>query len=491
MLFNSYIFILFFLPCTLIAYYLLNHIRRGIMANIVLVVMSLWFYAYFHVSYLAVIAGSILFNYLLSVLLLRCGSSGRSVLTGWILAGGILGNIAVIFYFKYFNFFLENVNALTHSSFQPKNILMPLGISFFTFQQISYLVDSRRGETKDYSFLDYCLFVTFFPQLIAGPIVTHEEMIPQFRDGSRKRFDQEYFARGLYCFAVGLGKKVLLADALGLGADWGFAHPGELTALDTVLVSLLYTFQLYFDFSGYCDMAYGIAKMFHIDLPVNFDSPYKALSVADFWRRWHMTLGRFFRKYLYFPLGGSKRGKFRTALNGMVVFLVSGLWHGANWTFVLWGGLHGAANVFYRLFRKLWDRFPKAVRWAVQFVFLDIGWMLFRSDSVADFGIMMKNLVTKDWNVVSSQLSASFDILEFTYLREHIAVLGKLTARIPWLPPAALLGLAAVIALLKENACRRSRNMELTLPGALWCVVLLVWSVISLSGVTTFLYFNF
>lgn len=491
MLFNSYIFILFFLPCTLISYYLLNHFRRETAANFVLVAMSLWFYAYFHISYLTVIAGSILFNFLLSRLLLRCGSTGRGVLSGWILAGGILGNIAVIFYFKYFDFFLENVNALTHSSFQLKNILMPLGISFFTFQQISYLVDSRRGETKGYSFLDYCLFVTFFPQLIAGPIVTHEEMIPQFKDRSRKRFDQEYFARGLYCFAAGLGKKVLLADALGLGADWGFAHPGELTALDTVLVSLLYTFQLYFDFSGYCDMACGIANMFHIDLPVNFDSPYKALSVADFWRRWHMTLGRFFRKYLYFPLGGSKRGGLRTALNLMAVFLVSGLWHGANWTFVLWGGLHGAASVLYRWFRGLWDRFPKAVRWAVQFVFLDVGWMLFRSDSVADFGVMLQNLVTKDWNAVSPQLSASFDILEYTYLRDHISALGELAARISWLPLAALLGLAAGITFLTENVCRRSREMELTLSRALWCVVLLVWSVISLSGVTIFLYFNF
>lgn len=491
MLFNSYIFVLLFLPCALGSYYLLNHFHRYTSAKAILVLMSLWFYAYFNVSYLKIILLSVLLNFALSKLILHFRQKSRMGCSKGTLAVGILANLALIFHYKYFNFFMENLSAFLHIDFSFRNILMPLGISFFTFQQISYLVDSYREETREYRFIDYCLFVTFFPQLIAGPIVMHDEMIPQFQDQKRKSFDQESFAVGLYCFAVGMAKKVLLADVLGGAVDWGFSNVSVLTAADTAIVALLYTFQLYFDFSGYCDMAYGIAKMFRIDLPFNFDSPYKSLSISDFWNRWHMTLGRFLRKYVYFPMGGSRKGEIRTWLNLFVVFLVSGIWHGANWTYILWGAAHGGARVLHRIFKKPWECLPKGIRWLVNFAFISFAWMLFRAESITDFGIMAGRLVKGSWNSINPEILNKFDILEFTYVEEHAAVLGRLAESVPWLHLGIMLALAGGLALIPKNCCRKSETLALTPVNAVCCTVLLVWSVISFAGVSTFLYFNF
>lgn len=491
MLFNSYIFVLLFLPCALSSYYLLNHFHRYTSAKAILVLMSLWFYAYFNVSYLKIILLSVVLNFALSKLILHFRQKSRMGCSKGTLAVGILANLALIFHYKYFNFFMENLSAFLHIDFSFRNILMPLGISFFTFQQISYLVDSYREETREYRFIDYCLFVTFFPQLIAGPIVMHDEMIPQFQDQKRKSFDQESFAVGLYCFAVGMAKKVLLADVLGGAVDWGFSNVSVLTAADTAIVALLYTFQLYFDFSGYCDMAYGIAKMFRIDLPFNFDSPYKSLSISDFWNRWHMTLGRFLRKYVYFPMGGSRKGEIRTWLNLFVVFLVSGIWHGANWTYILWGAAHGGARVLHRIFKKPWECLPKGIRWLVNFAFISFAWMLFRAESITDFGIMAGRLVKGSWNSINPEILNKFDILEFTYVEEHAAVLGRLAESVPWLHLGIMLALAGGLALIPKNCCRKSETLALTPVNAVCCTVLLVWSVISFAGVSTFLYFNF
>lgn len=491
MLFNSYIFILFFLPVSLVGYFGLNRFHREKTAKIFLILMSLWFYAYFQVSYLTVILGSVFFNYLVSRGINRMLHAGRERSARALTAGGILVDVGIIFYFKYFDFFLDNINHLTGASLQMLEIVMPLGISFFTFQQISYLADSLHGETADYGFIDYTLFVTFFPQLIAGPIVTHDEMVPQFRDAARKRLDQEALARGLYCFTIGLGKKVLIADMLGQGVDWGYANIDAMTAADTLTVALLYTFQLYFDFSGYCDMAVGIAQMFRIELPVNFNSPYKALSIADFWDRWHITLSRFFQKYLYFPLGGSRRGMPRTIRNVMVVFLVSGLWHGANWTFVLWGGLHGLVSVLYRVFHKPWDRLPAPIRWIVQFGFVCMAFMLFRADSVSDYAHMWGNLLHKSRSGWSEGLCQSFSIFELEYLREHILALDRVLTACPAILPVGLLAGCFLLVLVPENCCARARSLRLTAGRAAACAVLLAWCVCSLSGVTSFLYFNF
>ena len=346
MLFNSYIFIFIFLPLTLIGWYALNYVRAYEPAKFFLAGMSLWFYGYFNIYYLAVIIASILANYLLSFLL----KFSHTALTRRIgLLVGLAINLGLLFYFKYYDFFFENINAIFHANFNLKHILLPLGISFFTFQQLSFIIDRCTQKAPHYSFADYITFVTFFPQLIAGPIVLHDEMIPQFDDLSNRRFSSDNFAKGIVLFTIGLGKKVLLADTLAIPVNFGFEQTAFLDTPSTLLVILAYTFEIYFDFSGYSDMAIGLGKMFNIEIPVNFNSPYKACSVKELWQRWHMTLSRFFIQYVYIPLGGSRKGKFGTIFNTFVVFFLSGLWHGANWTYVAWGTMQGLLVIWDNL----------------------------------------------------------------------------------------------------------------------------------------------
>lgn len=486
MLFNSYIFILLFLPLSIILYFSLNRMKMEKMAKVVLIGMSLWFYAYFRIEYLILIVASVLFNFFFSKWILAAKKQNLRKIS---LAVGICANIAVIFYFKYFNFFLENLQLISGRAFDIKEILMPLGISFFTFQQISYLVDSYRNETAEYGFIDYALFVTFFPQLVAGPIVLHEEMIPQLNDKARKTFSHEKMAQGIYLFAVGLFKKVMIADILGKGVNWGYSNLEYLTGPDAVIVSVLYTLQIYFDFSGYCDMACGIASMFHLELPLNFNSPYKAVSILDFWKRWHMSLTRFLRKYIYFPLGGSKKGVAITMLNVMIVFGVSGIWHGAEWTFIIWGLLHGVANVLCRLFKKVWDKVPKFFAWLATFIFVDLMWIFFRAPSLGDAGRFFKKIFSPWEMKISNALLQCFDLLEFTYIEDHMGALGNIIAKFPFLHLLFILSAALIIALIPRNC--HEKTFKPGVWNGLGSIILIVWSVFSLSGISTFLYFNF
>lgn len=486
LLFNSYFFILFFLPISLLIYFGLNHIGKYTLAKLSLIGSSLWFYGYYHLSYLLIISGSIIVNFLCSRALIRVKRKDcRKVL----LICGLLFNLGIIFYYKYFDFFLDNLNGLLKTSLSVGAILMPLGISFFTFQQISYLVDSYRMETKNHTFVDYALFITFFPQLVAGPIVLHQEMLPQFADPKRKKLDQEMLARGIWFFSIGLFKKVMIADILGKGVDWGYANASAMTGPEIVIVSLLYTFQIYFDFSGYCDMACGIANMFHIDLPVNFMSPYKASSILEFWKRWHITLTRFLRKYIYFPLGGNKRGTARTLINVMIVFLISGIWHGAAWTFIFWGCLHGIAYVLCRSFRDIWEKVPKWIAAVSTFLFVNFSWILFRAESIEQAGIIFKKLFSKWEFHISAELLNCFHLLEFTYLEDHIAKLGLLIEKCPGIHLIIILTAASILVFFKKNVYEKKFLPSIS--NALFSIFLLTWSIISLSGLSTFLYFNF
>lgn len=485
MLFNSYIFIFLFLPLSLAGFFLLNHWHRYRLANGYLIGMSLWFYGYFNPSYLWIICGSIVGNFLLSQLLHRTAGKRKKA----VLAVGTIANVAVIFYFKYFNFFLENINALFGQSFVLRNIVLPLGISFFTFQQISYLVDSYRGQTKGYRFDEYALFVSFFPQLIAGPIVLHNEVIPQFRDTAKRRLYADNLARGLYIFALGLFKKVILADTFAKAADFGFGAIVTLTSLEALLVSLSYTFQLYFDFSGYCDMALGLGAMFNIDLPQNFNSPYKATSITDFWARWHMSLTRFLRMYVYFPLGGNRKGKLRTYFNIMVVYLVSGIWHGANWTFILWGVLHGALNCLNRIFRKPWQRLHTVTQWFFTFMAVNVLWILFRADTIADAIAFYRELFRWSSFSIRSELYGCFTLPEFLWLEQAFPALGNVTGQITGFHLWAFFFAAFFIVLNLRNS--KEISFKPTLAKSLTTVLFLFWSIISLAGVSTFLYFNF
>ena len=484
MLFNSYIFVLVFLPLCMIGYFGCSHFGKGTYGQVFLLGMSLWFYGYFHVEYLFIIVFSILCNYGFYVLLGRSSGSGRRK---WLLVGALVLDVGILFYYKYFNFFLENVNGIFGRNFALTSILLPLGISFFTFQQLSFVIDAYKGEVPAYRFLDYACFVTYFPQLIAGPIVTHDELIPQFMDEERKRFRWDNFVRGMYLFVLGLSKKVLIADTFGNGVNWGFANIGELDSTNGFLVMLFYTIQIYFDFSGYCDMAVGLGRMMNLELPLNFHSPYRAASITEFWDRWHMTLTRFFTRYVYIPLGGSRKGTVRTCRNVMLVFLVSGLWHGADWTFVLWGACHGVCSVLTRLCKGTLERIPQAVRWLGTFLFLNVTWVLFRADSIGDAARLLGKLLELDFGPVNGSLTAGF------YLPEC----GLLDSLIPFTricPEFFLIVFTAAALFLLfgvRNAYEKMKAFEPELGRLLLTALLLVWCICSFSGVSTFLYFNF
>lgn len=481
MLFNSYIFIFLFLPLCLAGYFLCNRRELYRIGLLFLAGMSLAFYAYNHVQYVFILVGSILGNWLLAQLILRKRDKNGKLLLGM----GVGLNVIVLFCFKYLNFTFFNLNRWIGTSFVIEEIILPLGISFYTFQQISYLVDTYRGETKDYTFLEYATFVSFFPQLVAGPIVLHQEIIPQFREKEKKIFNFDNFAAGLYIFATGLFKKVILADTFGTAVTWGFERPDELSALEIMIVMLSYTFQIYFDFSGYSDMAIGIAKMFNIEIPHNFNSPYKANSIIGFWDRWHMTLTRFLRQYIYFPLGGSRKGKIRAYVNVMIVFLVSGIWHGASWTFILWGMLHGIANVLNRIFKKSWERLHIAFQWLCTFIFINVTWLLFRAESVSQAFDLFKRLIRLDKFDVSRELMWCFDLQEFNYIKG----IGVITYNVSgfWMWFFMAIGLFACMNMTDVA----EKEFRPTVRKILKTVVMLFWSIISLSGISTFLYFNF
>lgn len=306
-----------------------------------------------------------------------------------VLALGVAANLAVLFYYKYANFFLDVVG----SSYHLEKIVLPLGISFFTFTQIAYLVDCFRGQYGNYKFSNYCLFVTFFPHLIAGPIVHHTQLMPQFDNKDNTRINFDNIARGIFVFNMGLAKKIVIADTISSIAVNGYSHTDMLTTGQAWITSLAYSMQLYFDFSGYSDMAIGLGLLFNIDFPINFNSPYKAKNIQEFWRRWHITLSKFLRDYIYIPLGGNRRGEWITARNLMITFILGGIWHGAGWTFIAWGFLHGAALVLHRQFEKLNVKMPDWMGIIITFLFVNIAWIFFRATSWVDAMNVLKAML--------------------------------------------------------------------------------------------------
>ena len=479
MVFSSYVFIFVFLPVVLLGYYLLprlfdrRRLRRA--QNLFLIAASLFFYGYFNLSYLLLMAASILVNYALARAMQGRGNGGRMKLY---FVAGVLFNILLIGYFKYYDFFVENINALFGSSFALKHLLLPLGISFFTFQQLSFLVSVYKKEEQVEDFVNYCVFVLFFPQLVAGPIVLYSEMIPQFGDENRCRFNGDNMAAGIYLFCIGLFKKAVVADTLALFVDNGFAQ-SSLGLAAAWATSLSYTLQIYFDFSGYSDMAIGLGRMFNIDIPWNFLSPYRSESVGEFWRRWHITLGRALSTYIYKPLGGSRKGKARTFLNTMATFLISGLWHGAAWTFVLWGGVHGLLVAGEKLLGNALDRIPRALRVGITFLLVNCLWVLFRAESFSQAGMVYSGMLSfgsvELGQIASLVLDNAFDfptIVDIGYLFALLAVL-----------------------LLVVFRCRNAREMleQFRCDGKslAFTVFLFCFSVIHLSRESIFIYFNF
>ncbi|OZM57699.1 membrane-bound O-acyltransferase family protein [Lottiidibacillus patelloidae] len=485
MLFNSYEFIFVFLPIVFIVYFLLNKLSNSIYSKVWLVTCSLFFYSWWNVAYLPLIVGSLIFNFIVGTLLVN-GNIKRNKL---LLTFGILINVFLLGYFKYADFFIANINTLFENDYNLLHLVLPLAISFFTFQQIAYLVDSYRREYDGYNFLDYSLFVTFFPQLIAGPIVHHKEMMPQFETKENKKIDLRNISLGMFIFFIGLFKKVVIADSFAVWATKGFDEPYTLTFFEGWLTSLSYTMQLYFDFSGYCDMAIGAALLFNIRLPLNFNSPYKSLDIQDFWRRWHMTLGRFLTKYLYIPLGGNRQGELRTYVNILTIFLISGLWHGAGWTFVFWGFLHGLATVIHRIWKRFGYTMNKYIAWFITFNFVNIAWVFFRANSWADAERVLTAMIGLNGFSLPEIYITVFE--KITTINVDIGTTFFLKGLIE--PTEAFLYTAVflLVVVSTKNSFERMNNFKGTTKESIWLAITTAIAIMSLTKVSEFLYFNF
>jgi alginate O-acetyltransferase complex protein AlgI len=511
MLFNSYVF-LAFLVVTLAGYQLLSK-RHLAIGKAWLVAASLFFYGWWKLSYLALLLGSVCGNFLIAALIAGARREGRPV--GMLLAVGVAANLGLIGYFKYAGFFLETANMLAGAGLPVPEIILPLAISFFTFQQIAYLVDASRGEVETGNFLDYLLFVTFFPQLIAGPIVHHKEMLPQFAKPQHANFIRNV-SIGVTIFVLGLFKKVGIADEIAPYADavFGAAAAGYAPSLfEAWAGALAYTLQIYFDFSGYSDMAIGLGWMFGIRLPLNFFSPYKALNIIDFWRRWHITLSRFLRDYLYISLGGNRFGVPRRFVNLFLTMLLGGLWHGAGWTFVVWGGLHG----FYLIVNHGWralvparsdKKLAKASSWLVTFVAVVVAWVFFRAVDFQSAILVLKGMSGANGVVLSERFAGNmpFDLSLFGI--EIVAQLPYLTSS----RPVFLIAPFLVICLALPNTIEFMRRYRPVLdpshivpavgrrkwwawrPAMLWSIIIAIiglYSLLNLTRVSPFLYFQF
>jgi len=442
MLFNSQVFLIGFLPAVLLLYYGLAASRAWRQAAVVLA--SLVFYGYWDIRFVPLLVGLTVANWLIARL------HGAGIVPGVALAGIVL-NLAVLGLFKYANFFADSFAAAFGTTHRAWDIILPIGISFFVFQKISYLADLRRGDRHIYGFLDFCMFVAFFPQLIAGPLVRHNEIIHQFDQAPRRAEMWENLSRGLTLLVIGLAKKVGIADTVAGVCDPLFAKAAHasLSMAEAWAAAGTFTLQIYFDFSGYSDMAIGLALMFGLRLPLNFDAPYRATSIRDFWRRWHMTLSRFLRDYVYIPLGGNRLGPLRQAVNVVITMLLGGLWHGANWTFVAWGGLHGAALALNGAWDRAGWRLPRPLGWLLTILFVIACWVLFRAPDFATAGGVLASMtgmhglgaasLKPAWVVA---LGAGIALIGWT---SQDFVLARLSAH-KWIAP--LVGILLVLALI-------------------------------------------
>jgi D-alanyl-lipoteichoic acid acyltransferase DltB (MBOAT superfamily) len=523
MLFNSNVFIFAFLPIVLFGFFLFARFSQHAAAGF-LVAASLFFYGWWNPTYIGLLLASILGNHVAGMAIARAHAIGASRRRQMLLAGAVAANLALLGYYKYANFFRANLDALGITHIGTLGIVLPLGISFFTFTQIAFLIDTAQGEVREYNLIHYALFVTYFPHLIAGPILHHKEMMPQFAHSQTYRFSYLNASVGLTIFLIGLFKKTFLADSMAPAAGEVFAaaEAGRyLQFFEAWFGALAYTLQLYFDFSGYSDMAIGLARLFGIVLPLNFASPYKATSITEFWRRWHMTLSRFLRDYLYFPLGGNRHGPSRRYLNLMVTMLLGGLWHGAGWTFVAWGGLHGAYLVIHQLWRSQFKgqgialsrpfkyiATPVAV--AITFGAVVIGWVLFRAATFT--GAMRMLAAMSGRHGFALPKSWSYDLQKSLVDRiehwgfEFTATAAQLDIALIWWIPALL----AIVWLLPntQQLMRefhpalgrietegRSRLARITWAPKLWWMIAIaligLLALASGNDVSQFLYFQF
>ena len=485
MQFNTHIFILFFLPLSIIIYFIINRIskNKNHIGNCLLLILSIIFYAYAGVKILLFLVFSIIINYTFILLQKKINHSNKIILSITITI-----NVFILLSFKYINFFILNINTIFNKEIASLDIILPLGISFFTFQQIQYQVETYYHKTQSYSFLEYVLYIFYFPKLIMGPLTDPHYLITQFRDPLNKNINSDNIVYGIQLFVIGLFKKIALADVFAQGVDWGFTNQSIATSGDLIIVMLAYTFQIYFDFSGYTDMAIGISQMLNISLPINFNSPYKAFSIREFWKRWHMSLTHFLTQYIYIPLGGSKKGNTITYINTLVVFLISGIWHGANWTFILWGFLHGIGQIFNRVFQKQYDKISPVVQWFLTFSYINILWLLFRSESITQWIAMLKNILNLSNMNVSKELINKFIRPETQIILKTLRI-SFLNEKIYGFSLLCYIAISFIICLCFENT--NSKKYKKSYLSLITTVLCFVWCLTCLGAESTFVYFNF
>ena len=493
MLFNSYEFLLVFLPIVITVFYFSLNFKDKRLPIIWLTFASVAFYGYWNIKFLILLVVSILFNYSIGCLLGK--SKYHYINKKYILYIGIFLNLLVLSYYKYYNFFLSNVSQIFQTSFSVENIILPIGISFFTFTQIAFLVDVYKGIAKEYKLVSYILFVTFFPHLIAGPILHHKEMMPQFEKDDNFNINWANICIGTAIFVLGLFKKIIVADRLAEIATPIFIavnQGGIPQLLESWIAALTYSFQLYYDFSGYSDMAIGLALMFNIKLPVNFFSPYKAISIIDFWRRWHMTLSRYLRDYVYIPLGGNRNGEYNKLKNLFITMLIGGLWHGAGWTFIIWGGLHGIYLIINHAYRKYKFNLSDNLNWLLTFISVVIAWVIFRADNVNDAILIIQGMFGFngiETNIKLSPLTNISFVKTFGIIFTILFIIKKM--------PNVL----EIFALYKPALEIDESKIETKFvkyikwePNYLWSLIIAIIaiiSILSMSKTSEFLYFQF
>jgi len=487
----SYSFILIFLPVLIGLYYFFNNKGLYTVSKALLLLSSLIFYFSLGYKGFIVLIISIAVCFLIATYAFReCNSR---IFQKIFLIIGIVFNVLLLVYCKYLLYieFLLNTHAGTSLFYTA--FVIPVGISYFTFSQIAYLVDSYKDNSIKYSLLDYALFVSFFPKITVGPIALTSQMIPQFNDSARKKADFANLSKGLYRFTMGLAKKLLLADNLGPFVDLCYQNIGNMSSIDVILAIISYTLQIYFDFSGYCDIASGICLMLGLDLTENFNSPYKSLSIAEFWKRWHMSLTGFFTKYIYIPLGGNRKGKVRTYVNTLIIFLISGLWHGAATTFVIWGLVHGIGMIISKISAPVTIKLPKFIRWIITFTFVSLAWVLFRSPDIETAMAMYSNLFTGGFSsindtIISACIPVEGQLIDWIFKKYTSADFSHyIRCAIMFI----LTGLSTYIAVFTKSA--KEKIEEFTPSGKTLriMVILLVISLLSLSQVSEFIYVNF
>ncbi len=498
MLFNSYLYIFLFLPISIIGYYVLSNKAHMMAAKIWLVIVSLFFYGWWNIKYLSLIIVSAGVNYIISLAMCKIENIKTSQDTqmvakysrqnGFFILG-IVFNLSLLGYFKYYNFFINNVNFFLNQPLNIQQITLPLGISFFTFTQIAYLVDVHRKKATENSIPNYFLFVTFFPHLLAGPVIHHKDMMPQFDDPINKHLNYENFSKGIFLFFIGLFKKVVIADTFSAWANSGFDVATRLTFFGAWATSLSYSFQIYFDFSGYTDMALGSALLFNIRLPFNFNSPYKSLNIQEFWRRWHITLSNFMRDYIYIPLGGNKTSEALIFRSLMFTFILGGLWHGAGWTFIVWGGLHGTAICIYRMWLKANIKLPRLLAWFLTFNFVNLSWIFFRANTWKDSIKVIQGMFGLNGIILPEELSS---VLYF--LKSHHGAFGEWLDNINFGAHSyTLLELFVFISLcfFFKNSNEMLQRFQSKWYLALYTSIFAGIAIINLTKTSQFLYFNF